>query len=188
MISDKYLSTTEEDLLIRHVAAHGERYRDFVDWCDEKEIPPHRRFTMLSYRKWVQRHRQTIKDLREKARQETLKTSKFHRASRLKELEDTMVRIGALLDGTLEGKLPLTVSDIVRLEEQRRKTLEHIAKERGEWLKPPEEDTGGDEYGDPVAREFLKFFEEERRRVESAKDVSPGTFALPPGEKDLRPA
>ncbi len=178
--SQSFYSVTEEDLLVRHIAAHGERYRDYIDWCNTHDIPEHRRLKETSFPRWVQRRRMMVKNIREQARQEIIKTSNFPRAKRIQELEGTIERLNDMLE--MEQ---LTASDLIRIEEQRRKTLEQIAKERGEWLKPPEDDEDKDPI-DATKQMFIKFFESERQAAVAAKDVTPvGTFALQAGEEDI---
>jgi hypothetical protein len=124
-VKEAYLTPPQEKNLIDYVVGHSEAYAHFVHWADREELPPERRYTEASWRVWLQRHRAQIKAVREAHRQATWTGSTFDRKKRLQELEESYEKLRGLISDD-----PKTV---IAIEEQKRKLLEFISRERGEF-------------------------------------------------------
>ncbi|MDE2104987.1 MAG: hypothetical protein KGL39_47555 [Patescibacteria group bacterium] len=130
MAHTSFLTPEEKRSLLDWIGAHGEGYPGYLDWCEREAIPNERRFTKASYGSWVQRRRLKVQASRANHREESRRQSRMDREARMLALEATFARLDQLTRNS-------GVDDpdkLVRLEEQKRKTLEAIAKERGEWL------------------------------------------------------
>lgn len=122
----KFLSRHAEDLAVHFVVVHGASYDKFAAFARENNWET---FTESYFYKWLRKPRikRRIEAERDVARAEARERIQVTRDDRLAELQATLARCNRLLSDDL------SVSDVVRLEEQKRKTLEAIAKERGEW-------------------------------------------------------
>lgn len=138
MANKSFLSAAEKRDLMEHLAAKGENYDRFIEWCEKHGVPPERRYTKDTLHKWYGRRRDQIRALREQHRVQVRKDSTFDKTVRLQKLEDAATRLERRLEefDITEG----TWADYARLEEQLRKTLESIAKERGEFNRADEDD------------------------------------------------
>lgn len=124
-----YLSPTQKQSLIDWIGSCGEGYERFLEWCDRESIPEEKRYTRASYQSWVQRRRTSVQSARSRHRDETRRKSRMDREARMIALEDAFQRLDTL---TRSGEIEDS-DRLLRLEEQKRKILEAIAKERGEW-------------------------------------------------------
>lgn len=131
-----YLSQAESESLVNWLVAHGGTYPKYAIWCEDNKIATDVRFTPAYFRNWMQRKRALIQKTRASHRQAIRDASVMDRAARLTSLEHTLGR----LERTIMSTEDLSPDSLVRLEEQKRKTLESIAKERGEFNRAPEED------------------------------------------------
>lgn len=122
-----FLSPVQKQSLLDWIGAYGEGYGRFLEWCDREGIPEDKRYTKPSYQSWVQRRRRSVKESRTRHHEEVRQQSRMDRDARMVALEETFKRLDAM-SHEIEDSDKLT-----RLEEQKRKTLEAIAKERGEW-------------------------------------------------------
>jgi hypothetical protein len=124
MANKAYLTPVQSKNLLDYIAGNSESYDHYNHWADREEIPPEKRFTTYGYPMWVHRHRAQLKLAREEHRKATWGGSQFDRNLRLRELEASYER----LRGLTSDDVKVTLS----IEDAKRKTLELIAKERGE--------------------------------------------------------
>ncbi len=124
-----YLTATQKRSLLDWIGARGESYPAFIEWCEREQIPEANRYTKVSYRGWVQRRRAHVQAARASHQAETRQQSRLGREERMAGLERTYERLDALS----KSEEIEDTDKLIRIEEQKRKTLEAIAKERGEW-------------------------------------------------------
>lgn len=126
-----FLSAAERKDLVKFVAATGENYERYLEYCTQRGWRP---FTQKYFHTWIQRRRQYVQAERQVHREEVRKMSMYDKERRVSDLEH--------LADTLKKQITKNVEDprvLVSLSEQLGKTLERIAKERGEWLKGEEQ-------------------------------------------------
>lgn len=126
-----FLSSAEKKDLVKFVAATGENYDRYLEYCEQRGW---RAFSKKYFHTWVQRRRQYVQAERQLHREEVRKMSMYDRERRVSDLEN--------LADTLKKQIAKNLEDpriIVSLSEQLGKTLERIAKERGEWMKNEEQ-------------------------------------------------
>jgi hypothetical protein len=150
------LGFEEEKALINWFAVNQRTWDSYIQYCEHYGVGPERRFTPDYLRNWTHRKLKLIRE-RERVRVNLLAAdSRFDRRTRLQAHEESLERISKALQ---TPNLP--VRDLVMLEEQQRKVLESIAKERGE-VKPDRTDDNVDERRATAAMEiatgFQKFF------------------------------
>lgn len=134
-----YLSKREKSELVEFVAAVGENYDRYLEWCEKHSAKP---FSRNYFKRWVQRRRYIIQQIRLKQKDEIRRLSTYNKDRRLEELE----RVSEYLLSTIDQMVShdvcsptcKPVETLIKLMEQHRKTLEAIAKERGEFNKPEE--------------------------------------------------
>lgn len=152
--SRSYLTKPEQALLIDFVAAKGENYGRFLDFCDRREIPDDRRFTEDYFHVWCHRHRPAIQIARARHTDVVRSESTLDREKRLTLLEGQVARyrddiriltenrdkIEEAIDEGAEGysrfaprKIPSVIETRLKVEESLGKALDRIAKERGEY-------------------------------------------------------
>lgn len=125
-----FLTEVQQDSLTEWVAGRGEGWATYEEWCDTNLIPEERRFTTYSWRVWVQRKRPKI-HAKKAQRQDRLKDySELDKQKRILILEEAITRLRRMIQED-----DLSVLDLIRAEEQIRRSLESIAKERGEFAK-----------------------------------------------------
>lgn len=181
MASGRYLTKNEEESLVRFVAAKGENYERYLEWCEAEKIPEERRYTPGSFHNRVNKVRLRINsekaEIQDLARDAAVMT-KERRVTRLQRQLDRIE--GMLMDATSEdythecegcGKTHFDLNVIAKMEDQYRKTLESIARELGEWGKlevpSPTEDTP------PLQNAVARIAQAmELRRISEAKVVS----------------
>jgi hypothetical protein len=137
-----FLSTAEKKDLVNFIAATGENYERYLEYCKQRGWRP---FTAKYLHTWIQRRRSKVQDARQEHREEVRKMSMYDRERRVNDLESIADTLKKSMDKVSDD--PKT---LVALSEQLRKTFEAIAKERGEWLKEAPIQTG------PTARDRLK--------------------------------
>ncbi len=150
------MSAREKDELVKFVAATGENYDRYLDWCDKRDIKP---FTKGYLHTWIQRRRHKVQVAREEHKEEVRRVNTFSKERRLDELERDIdiINTQLVLAGvdphscTECGKPHVNVELLIKLTEQKRKLLEAIAKERNELGKPLDESDG-----DGSARDRLR--------------------------------
>lgn len=148
------------------VAGKGENYPRYLQWCEERHIPGECRFKEAYFHKWVGKHRPTVQRKREEHKAEVRAESIYDRQSRLRILEASLERLEAAAQALGENE-KFDPGDLVRLEEQKRKTLESIAKERGEFGTKPSADS--DEVAE-MNRQLRSLFV--NARIEGAKSTA----------------
>jgi hypothetical protein len=125
-----FLSAAEKADLMRWIAAKGENYDRYIDWCVQNRIPEHKRFTQNYLHRWIARRRRQIQVLRAEHQAGVRKASLLDKEQRVAILEEQVARIRRALD---EAE---TVDQMVKLEEALGRALDRIARERGEFGKP----------------------------------------------------
>ena len=126
-----FLSAAERKDLVKFVAATGENYERYLEYCKQRGWRP---FTQKYFHTWIQRRRKYVQAERQVHREEVRKMSMYDKERRVTDLEH--------LADTLKRQIAKNVEDpriLVSLSEQLGKTLERIAKERGEWLRGEEQ-------------------------------------------------
>ena len=130
----RFLTKPEQDSLIEWAAEHGENYERYIRWADENHIAQDNRFSNTYFRRWVQRRRPQVQNMRQRHMLDVRAGSLMDREGRLRKLEEDFARLelAAVQLGSDEPKT------LVMVIEQRRKVLEAIAKERGEYGVAPQ--------------------------------------------------
>lgn len=137
-----FLSAREKAELIDFIAATGENYERYLDYCARRGWTA---FTQKYLHTWLQRRRAKLQLAREKHKEEVRRISMFDKQRRIEELEASVQIINShIVMQTVEdhncsrcglAHSVLSPDMVIKLMEQKRKTLEAIAKERNEWLK-----------------------------------------------------
>jgi|CXWK01.1.fsa_nt_gi hypothetical protein len=122
-----YLSAAEKKDLVQFVASTGENYQRYLEYCEQRGWRP---FTQKYLHTWIQRRREKVQIARQEHREEVRKTSMYDKERRVSDLETMADQLKKSI--TKFGDDPKM---LISLSEQLGKTLERIAKERGEWLK-----------------------------------------------------
>lgn len=145
---DSYLTRQETEDLVKYVAGTGENYQRYLHWCDERMIPEDRRFTAQYFHRWVHRKKPKVWAAKAQNQAAIREAATLHKNARVAKLQQSVERLERELE-RLEGcghecescgQLHITNTDtVLKVEEQIRKTMESIAKELGEFNKPPDE-------------------------------------------------
>lgn len=144
-----YLSKKLKKDLMRYIAAAGESYTRYEEWCDSLQIPSERRFTYYYFRNWCHRHRDEINYFKNLRDEQIRQFSTLDKESRVRELESDIDRINAILRSeTVNGDFivhecskcgefhdALDPNIVIKLIEQKRRDMETLSKERNEWMK-----------------------------------------------------
>lgn len=144
-----FLQPQEFKDLIEHVAAHGENYDRYLNWCNEHNIPEENRYTRQYYHRWTQvpKNKSLIRAAKAEHALAVRREMTLTKDMRVAELQASASRIreeiGRQLDTheceVCECHNSKSVDTMIKLEEQLRKTLESISKEMGEFNKAAEE-------------------------------------------------
>lgn len=129
MANKAFLSAAERKQLAEFIAAKGESYARYLDWCDENHVPEAKRFTQGYLHRWAGRRRDYIHSLRAQHQEETRRRITLDKASRVKMLEASVGRLQFAIDDCEDPAL------LVKLEEQLGKALDRISRELGEYGK-----------------------------------------------------
>ena len=161
-----YLNRAEQQDLIAWMTGHQGDYARYLEWCERNEKPETQRFTKYYLNRWTQRKRVHFQARARQVEEDLRRQSALDRGRRLKLLEDMVSGLQAVLARETDP------NTIVRLTEQIGKTLDRIARERGEYGKPPEEgptdlELQNMELGKALAAHFTQ------KRIAEAKVVSP---------------
>lgn len=162
-----YLSRMEKLDLIKFIAATGESYVRYVEWAKAKHVE--NVFTERYFHTWVQRRRPQITEERARIRDEVRRMSTYDKDRRLQELE----KVAEFLLDEMEhmrihdvcSKTCKPIETFLRLAEQQRKTLETIARERGEFNKPDQESDDRDTKSLIAKREALNRLGDRGRKI-----------------------
>lgn len=158
-----FLSRQQQSDLLEHVVNAGEKYDAYLKWCEERGITE--RFTEAYFPRWVQKHRRMLQARRTEHQQVVRAESVYDRAMRVRTLEASLNRLeGAAMVALANDDL----RSLVMIEEQKRKHMESIAKERGEFNVKPQD--GMDEVAE-MNRKLRSLFVD--KRIEAAKVVNP---------------
>lgn len=141
-----FLSSNEKKDLVQFIASTGENYQRYLEYCNQRGWRP---FTEKYLHTWIQRRRAKIQDARQEHREEVRKKSMYDKERRVHDLEVVADTIKKAIDKVQDD--PKT---LIALTEQLRKTLEAIAKERGEWLKAEPEVAQGASVRDRLKQNF----------------------------------
>lgn len=166
----------EQEAILRNAAGSSEMYDRYVEFS-ERNWPGRRVWTKHYWYKWVQRHRDLLNQFREEQRIAIREESMYNRVRRIDDLEAGLQRIDEMMaseswephDCDTCGNLHDCISptDLAKLLEQKRKLLEAIAKERGEWLKNENDsDKGNDRKA--VGTLALELLERSKKKQEAA--------------------
>ena len=117
------LSERQKELLLDFVCVNGEIYAKYAEWAPRMGL---RVFSHRYFRNWVQRHRAKIQTERILIAHRGRTMSVIDRKARLSHLESDLFE----LDTNISGAAP---EILIKLIEQKRKVLQAIAIERGEW-------------------------------------------------------
>jgi|3_EtaG_2_1085321.scaffolds.fasta_scaffold07126_4 protein subunit release factor A len=145
----RFLSDRAEEKLIQFTAANGENFDMYLHFA---EAQGWKTFTQKSYHNWIFKPRihRRIVAVREGVASDIRDGMKLEREARVDMLERDVDRIEDLLDG---GEL--SAQETIRLIDQKRKNLEAIAKEAGEWNKPADKNAPDSALGG-LFKELLK--------------------------------
>lgn len=130
-----YLTRPQMASYLTWAGGAGSAYEEYIQWCNRNFIPVDKRFTRASHKVWIQRHRKQLIQCREEHREALRIVSRMGREDRVRAHEESLIRVEALIRSTEM----LKISEYVALEEQKRKILESIARERGEYNRVSEE-------------------------------------------------
>lgn len=122
------ITKVQKKHLLTFAAGAGENYAAYLKFCETHSIPT---FTKAYWPVFVQRNRRTVQAIRQGLIAQIAAEAMMDRKARLSLLEDDIARIEEIFSTQLEE---LTVDQVVKLTDQKRKTLEAIAKERSEWM------------------------------------------------------
>lgn len=115
--------------LIEFLAANNQTYETYLRWANQRELPDEKRFTKWYWNEYIKKIRPRVHIAIEEQKVAARRVSMMGREQRLHSLEETYNRLEKM------AFVEENSDKLIRLEEQKRKTLEHIAKERGEWGK-----------------------------------------------------
>lgn len=155
-----YLSPAEVADLVKHVAEHGSNYEKYQQWAERNGVE--QQFTQNSLQNWIQRRRPQVIAEREKFEEEVRVESTMTRGQRLRMLEETLDRLHNIF---MDPESGVEVEVLVKVAEQERKHMEAIAKDRGEFGKPPptEEEMEERMAARGIGSEFDKLFREKKK-------------------------
>lgn len=135
----KGLNERQKRLLATYIALNGENYQRYADWARGQGIPL---FTPAYLHRWVNKNRPEIRLERGVIYERLRMKSQLDRESRLAHLEEDVLRLDHLLR---DADADLSI----KLIEQKRKCLQAIAEERGEW-RSKDENRASDEVRDLI--------------------------------------
>lgn len=131
-----YLSKKDKADLMQFIAMTGENYDRYLEWCQARSARP---FSRGYLHNWISRRRVLINEIRAKQREEIRRQSRYGKDRRLEELEKVAEHLLNTIDQMVIHDVCMPtckpVDTLVKLMEQHRKTMEAIAKERGEYNK-----------------------------------------------------
>lgn len=180
------LSKVEKQELAQYVAGVGENYERYKEYAQARSWYI---FTPAYFRRWVQNHRNMVRKYRAQHQVEVRRLSTLGKEERIQQLELDLDAINTILAsdnllphdcdcGGIHGSAK--PADTVRLLEQKRRTLQAIAQERGEWNKaseetPPEKGSSvlGSEVFDSLATEKKGTLDSEQQEIEERSSLEP---------------
>lgn len=151
-----FLLPSQIVLLEEYVALDDPSYDGYMKWCNNNNIDPKMRFTPRYFLNWKRRRGKTIKAIREKFSAGVGRGVVFDRRHRLAALEDDLVLIKVAMESLLPTQAGYT-DDLIKLSEQKRRVLQAIAQQRGEWgAKMTDEELGKNPVN--TAGQFDRYF------------------------------
>lgn len=112
--------------LVEFVAANGTSYARYVRYAEQNNLGYI--YTEGYWRQWVKRRKGRLEEARARHEKEVRERTVLAKEDRVKKLEAAVARLEGLLASD-----ELSITDQVKVEEQLRKNLESIAKEKGEY-------------------------------------------------------
>lgn len=122
------ITLVQKKHLLDYAAGAGENYEAYLRFCAKFNIPT---FTKGYWRQFLQRNRRILQELRKGHVAAVAAEARLGRKNRIALLEDDIARIEKIFETQFEE---LTVDQVQKMMDQKRKTLEAIAKEMNEWL------------------------------------------------------
>lgn len=163
MTIDSYLTPTQRQDLLKHLSEYGTNYERYLRWASDNGLENDRIYSAAYVRKLFFRKRDIIRKITEENFKKVRRDSTMDRAKRIEALEDSYAR----LERAARGVPPEDITGLTRVEEQKRRILEAIAKERGEFGKSPEDNDENE--SNRMMREIFS----ELSRSQNAKVVNP---------------
>lgn len=120
----KGLSARQKGLLAVYIGTHGENYEKYLAWAQQTGMPV---FTRAYLHLWINRNRPLVQSERALLIHTARRAGVLDRQARQEHLEADIL----YLDSELKNA-PVELA--LKLIEQKRKLLETLAKERGEWM------------------------------------------------------
>lgn len=145
-----FYAKKEQEAILRNAAGSSEMYDRYVEFA-ERMWPGRQKWTKYYYQRWIQKRRAILNEYRGEQQEQIREETMYNRNKRIEDLEMGLARLDEMLES--EAIDPhdcdtcgythdiISPSDLTKLLEQKRKLLEAIAKERGEWLKEEKDDT-----------------------------------------------
>ncbi len=137
---DSYLTTVERESLLKHLSEYGTNYDRYLRWASERNLGEDRIYSQGYLKRLYYRKRDIIRRITEENYKRVRRDSTMDRAKRIEALEDSYTR----LEKAARGVPPEDIVNLTRIEEQKRKVLESISKERGEFGKGPEDNASNE--------------------------------------------
>lgn len=178
-----YLTPREKAELVEFVAASGQSYERYKEWCGLHHVT--NIWTPQYFNTWVQRRRAKVQTARAEHQEHVKKQSTYDKERRLFEYERDLELVNKALRYATKGRphdCPyckevhepyVSPAEILKLLDIKRKHLESIAKERGEWMRP--EST---ESNEPNARERLRLVSTQLLAQAKETKVVEGTYVV----------
>jgi len=124
------ISQAQKRDLLSFVAGAGENFDFYLKFCERFNIPT---FSRYYWRTWVQRHRAEVQRLRKEHLLAVAAEARFGRKERQEALQADIDRLEQILVKQNDEEDELTVDQVVKIMDQKRKNMEALAKEMGEW-------------------------------------------------------
>jgi hypothetical protein len=142
-----YLTYRQKESLLNWLAATGENYDKYIEWCDKNSVPKEQRFTPKYLHTWVQRRRPKFQNARADHQEELRRLSMYDKDKRIADHENSINIINSHLMAQNSGYSSHVCTKcgfthevegpevVIKLLEQKRKLSQAVAIERGEWGK-----------------------------------------------------
>lgn len=135
------ITESQKKLLIIWAAGAGENWDKYQVFADKNMIPKFA--SKNSWANFVQRNRAKVQAARRELVYQVVQDSTMSRKKRIEMLEADANRCEQIIATSgPEGDDSLSVDQLARMMDQKRRTLESIAKEMGEWGVAPDDEGG----------------------------------------------
>lgn len=122
-----YLTPRLKRELVHFIAVNGENYERYYQWTEAKGV---KAFSKAYLHNWVYKRLDKIKEVRTEFDEAVRRQSTFDRERRVDELEQDINKLNVLFFSNTDRP------DIqLKIIEAKRKVIESISKERGEFMK-----------------------------------------------------